>query len=90
MPETTSQYDYVPRAADSTVPGVANVRNMIIENTATTRTNKTAFPENISLAIAYVAFQENIDMYSAEEGLERGTIFPELFKPFTGKRGVLE
>lgn len=46
-------------------------------------------PADLSLAIAYVVFQQNCDMVSSEEGFERGTIFPELYKPWTGKRGVL-
>ncbi len=46
-------------------------------------------PEELSLAIAYVVFQQNCDMVSSQEGLHRGTIFPDLYKPWTGKRGVL-
>ncbi|MBR3844852.1 MAG: spore coat associated protein CotJA [Clostridia bacterium] len=45
-------------------------------------------PDELSLAIAYVVFQQNCDMVSSEEGFHRGTIFPELHKPFIGKRGV--
>ena len=44
-------------------------------------------PEDLSLAIAYVPFQQNSDSVPSEEGFCRGTIFPELYKPFTGKRG---
>ncbi len=46
-------------------------------------------PEDLSLAIAYVVFQQTCDMVSSEEGFHRGTIFPELYKPWTGKRGVM-
>jgi hypothetical protein len=46
-------------------------------------------PEELSLAIAYVTFQQTCDMVSSEEGFHRGTVFPELYKPFTGKRGGL-
>jgi len=49
----------------------------------------TPLPEELSLAIAYVPFQQNCDSVSSEEGFKRGTIFPELYKPFTGKRGDL-
>ena len=52
-------------------------------------TTPTPLPDPLSLAIAYVVFQQNCDMVSSEEGFHRGTIFPELYKPFTGKRGVL-
>lgn len=54
-----------------------------------TADNKTPLPAELSLAIAYVVFQQNCDMVSSEEGFNRGTIFPDLYKPFTGKRGVL-
>ena len=56
------------------------------------RENKipTPLPDDLSLAIAYVPFQQNCDAVSSEEGFHRGTIFPELYKPFTGKRGVLK
>lgn len=47
----------------------------------------TTLPSDLSYAMGYVPFQINPSMYSAEEGFERGTIFPDLFKPFTGKRG---
>ncbi len=47
-------------------------------------------PHTLSLAIAYVPFQQNSDMMAAEEGFAKGTVFTGLYKPFTGKRGVLE
>lgn len=55
----------------------------------TKRSTPSPLPDDLSLAIAYVVFQQNCDMVSSEEGFHRGTIFPELYKPFTGKRGVL-
>lgn len=48
------------------------------------------FPAQTPLAMAYVPFQDSIEMYDPEEGLDRGTIFPCLDKPFTGKRGVFK
>ncbi len=47
-------------------------------------------PEETPLAMAYVPFQQNSDTVASEEGFVRGTIFNELYKPFTGKRGVLK
>ena len=47
------------------------------------------FPEaqKLSLAMAYVMWQDGIGkVYPPEEGLDRGTIFPELDKPFLGAR----
>ena len=40
-----------------------------------------------SLARAYVPFQFMNQVYSKEEALKRGTLFPELYKPYKyGKR----
>ena len=47
----------------------------------------TPFPANISLAIAYVPMQKFDQMFSPEAGFEKGTIFPELYKPFLAKGG---
>lgn len=47
---------------------------------------KTPFPSDPALAIAYVRWQELSTVYEPEEALKRGTIFPELDKPFYGRR----
>lgn len=49
----------------------------------------TELPKELSFAIGYVPYQVNPEQYSSEEGFEKGTIYPCLYKPFTGKRGVL-
>ena len=43
-----------------------------------------------TLAIEYVPMQRNDFecVFSAEEGLIKGTIFPELYLPFCGERGA--
>ena len=43
---------------------------------------------DMSLAMAYVPWQMWRDIYEAEKGFCRGTIFQELDKPFLGKGGV--
>lgn len=40
------------------------------------------FPEDTALAMAYIPYQNAKKIYSPEEGLCSGTIFPELDKPF--------
>lgn len=50
----------------------------------------TVMPQEISYAIGYVPYQIDPKTYSADEALEKGTLYPELYKPFTGKRGVLK
>ena len=41
-------------------------------------------PEEPVVAMAYVPFQNPATIYSAEQGLQRGTLFPCLDKPFCG------
>ena len=43
-----------------------------------------ALPEEPVVAMAYVPFQNPVVIYSAEQGLQRGTLFPCLDKPFCG------
>ena len=43
------------------------------------------FPVDFSLAMAYIPLQESLKRYDEEEGLQNGTIFPELNKPFCGR-----
>ena len=42
-------------------------------------------PKNPVVAMAYVPFQNAQKLYSVEQGMENGTMFPELNKEFTGK-----
>lgn len=42
---------------------------------------------NLPLAMAYVPWQKFGCTYEASEGLRAGTIFPDLDKPFYGRRG---
>jgi hypothetical protein len=45
--------------------------------------------EDSPLAIARVVFQSQItQVYNSLEALKRGTLFPELDKPWVGKRGA--
>lgn len=44
----------------------------------------TPLPENPVVAMAYVPFQIADNVYSAEQGMSVGTMFPELNKPFEG------
>ena len=42
----------------------------------------------MSLAIAYVPWQHWNQTYHLDKAMQTGTIFPELDKPFLGKRGA--
>lgn len=44
-----------------------------------------SMPENPSLAMAYVPFQELNEIYEPEAALNAGTLFPALDKPFMGR-----
>ena len=46
----------------------------------------TPLPSVVVEAMAYVPFQQYKTVYSEDKGFERGTIFPELDKPFLGTR----
>ena len=47
-----------------------------------------AMPLNLPIAMAYVPMQKSPIMYeNLEDAFKKGTIFPELDKPFFGKRG---
>lgn len=46
----------------------------------------TPFPEDPALAMAYVRWQNANSLYEPEDAYPRGTIFPELDKPFYGRR----
>ncbi len=48
-------------------------------------TAQQAFPETLSLAMAYVPTQRFVCLYEPETGFERGTIFKQLDLPFLGK-----
>ena len=45
----------------------------------------TPLPSDTVVAMAYVPFQQLKAVYSAEDGLKNGTMFPCLNKPFLGK-----
>ena len=51
--------------------------------------NRKKTPEWMSLAMAYVPWQEWRALYEAEKGFHCGTIFAELNKPFMGTGGCL-
>ena len=42
----------------------------------------------MSMAIAYVPWQYWNQTYQLDKAMQAGTIFPELDKPFLGKRGA--
>lgn len=55
----------------------------------TTYSQNSDYPlENMPLAMAYVPWQCFDHVYEVDKALNYGTIFPELNKPFFGKRGV--
>ena len=47
---------------------------------------RSAFPEDPAYAIAYVRWQDMCRVYEPEEALQKGTLFPDLDKPFYGRR----
>jgi hypothetical protein len=51
--------------------------------------SRSPLPEHPVVTMAYVPFQQYqpTNLYSAEEGLAQGTLFPDLDKPFSGWPG---
>ena len=43
-----------------------------------------SFPADTPLAMAYVPYQQWREVYSEEEAMCSGTLFPELVRPFKG------
>lgn len=43
------------------------------------------FPQQVSLAMAYIPFQRWENLYTPEIGFDRGTLFADLDKPFIGE-----
>lgn len=52
--------------------------------------DKSAFPANISLAMAYVPMQKLTTVFEDDVALRVGTLFPDLDKPFLMGRGGLK
>lgn len=48
--------------------------------------NISEFPENTPLAMCYVPYQEYGKTYAENVALEKGTIFPDLYFPFLGRK----
>lgn len=61
-----------------------NYRQMQTPNTMMRRDSQS----DMSLAMAYVPWQMWRDIYEADKGFHRGTIFQELDMPYTGKGGM--
>lgn len=49
----------------------------------------TELPKELSFAISYVPYQVNPKKFPSDEALDKGTLYPDLYKPFLGKWGVL-
>jgi len=63
-----------------------NNRNFSFEDSGSEHGNLDYFPENFSLAVAYIPFQQwnNDSLYNPDTALVRGTIFKQLDKPWKG------
>ena len=48
---------------------------------------RTPLPENPVVAMAYVPYQNAVKLYSPEHGIQQGTMFPDLNKPFKAYEG---
>lgn len=67
---------------------VMNAAEMADEPAMDCAEPKTAFPKQTPIAMLYVPYQSWRKIYEPAVGLERGTIFEELDKPFIGERTI--
>lgn len=47
--------------------------------------SRSALPKDASVTMAYIPLQISLEAYSSDKALEKGTLFPELNKPFKGR-----
>ena len=59
--------------------------NDFVKDTLMSQYGISPLPHDPVVAMAYVPFQVADSVYSAEQGLNSGTMFPELNKPFEGE-----
>lgn len=64
--------------------GYRNLQRRTARNGVTSRLGTTQLDE-LPLAMAYVPMQRYGTTYESENALQRGTLFPDLDKPFTGR-----
>ncbi len=57
------------------------------KNAACTMYERSSFPEETSVAMAYIPFQQWQEPYDVLKGYDKGTIFECLDKPFYGRKG---
>ena len=58
---------------------------MLVNSTLMNNGEKSPFPAETPIGMCYVPFQQWEEPYAENVALERGTIFPSLDLPFTGK-----
>jgi len=51
------------------------------------RNETSKFPDDTVVAMAYIPYQNPKIIYNVEQGLNKGTLFPCLDKPFLGCKG---
>ena len=57
------------------------------EGASYSRSDPEPFPKDPVVGMAYVPFQQFGTVYQPEMGFDNGTAFPDLNKPFYGRRG---
>ena len=57
------------------------------EGASCSRSYPEPFPKDPVVGMAYVPFQQFGTVYQPEMGFDNGTAFPDLNKPFYGRRG---
>lgn len=47
--------------------------------------SRPALPKDAAVTMAYIPLQTDLEAYSDEKALDKGTLFPSLSKPFKGR-----
>ena len=66
----------------------SSAKNTSSSNCNTTKDNMYEHLKHLTPAMAYVPYQQFTSAYDLNYALSVGTIFPQLCKPFCGKRGM--
>ena len=78
---------YPVNVSDDDIEAVPAVEDM---NIKPVMMDRSAFPKDTPLAMAYVPFQKFGEVYEPEVAFNMGTLYKELNKPFLGSAGVMK
>jgi len=85
MEEYLKKFGFTPRDIGLDAYFVTAANHSDKETTKASKFNNTML-KNLPLAMAYVPFQQIEGTYNQDDALKNGTLFPNLDKPFLGRK----